>query len=471
MVFPQDDRVAQPSESSHKAVLTHFSDELAARIDFQQMFILVDGVLPFEACLYYQVLPLYLEGSRLMLGMVSPDDRGASDYVRRIISYHHYIIVPRQISSDALQSALSAYLNYAGTHASISRTHPPEAAPFPKASSRSRSEQRVDHNIQPTLVVDSPEDLDRGLDDFLAKEAEAEAHAHPPVPAPEAVRPPVAPVPPAMPTPASPVEAKSPPATPATPSPSKAKPAQHSPQPAPRPAPEPVLMGDIPLLKLDLHHLTSPAEVLKVLPPATLFQELLGRVLVGGIGRLYLERQKDQGRVLWSQNGVLQLVLDDISLDQFQGLIGEMKHFADLSLVPINHPKHVDLERIFRRTRLMMRFRFMLSNYGEEATIQVLRGAALRFYQQQQLALLERDALGIAKQLQNKLTQLRDRAYAESKFSGARLEVLPALSQLLKTMEAQIHTIQDGLPVFSDDDTQPLPPPPSQPSKPPSEHP
>lgn len=470
MVFPQDDRVAQPSESSHKAVLTHFSDELAARIDFQQMFILIDGVLPFEACLYYQVLPLYLEGSRLMLGMVSPDDRGASDYVRRIISYHHYIIVPRQISSDALQSALSAYLNYAGTHSSIGRTHPPEAAPFPKASSRSRSEQRVDHNIQPTLVVDSPEDLDGDLDDFLAKEAEAAAHPHPAAPAAGPVKPPVAPVPP----PAAPVEAKSP-SAPAPPTQAKpSQPSQPSPQPAakaqpaPKPAPDPELMGNIPTLRLDLHHLTSPVEVLKVLPPSTLFQELLGRVLVGGIGRLYLERQKDQGRVLWSQNGVLQLVLDDLSLDQFQGLIGEMKHFADLSLVPINHPKHVDLERIFRRTRLMMRFRFMLSDYGEEATIQVLRGAALRFYQQQQLALLERDALGIAKQLQNKLTQLRDRAHAESKFSGARLEILPALSQLLKTMEDQIHTLQDGLPVFSDDDTQPLPPPPNHPPKPPS---
>jgi hypothetical protein len=36
----------------------------------------------------------------------------------------------------------------------------------------------------------------------------------------------------------------------------------------------------------------------------------LGRVLIGGIGRLYFERQSEQGRILWSQDGVLQSVLE-----------------------------------------------------------------------------------------------------------------------------------------------------------------
>uniref|UniRef100_A0ACD5GZI3 Uncharacterized protein n=1 Tax=Desertifilum tharense IPPAS B-1220 TaxID=1781255 RepID=A0ACD5GZI3_9CYAN len=48
----------------------------AVHLDREQMFHLIDGVLPFEACLYHQVLPLSLEGSVLNLGMVDREDHG-----------------------------------------------------------------------------------------------------------------------------------------------------------------------------------------------------------------------------------------------------------------------------------------------------------------------------------------------------------------------------------------------------------
>lgn len=438
MASPLGDRESHSRDSAHQLILNHFQKDLAERIDVQQMFILIDGVLPFEACLYYQVLPLFLEGSRLILGMVNPGDNSATDYVRRIISYHHYLLVPRSISSEGLQAALSAYLSYSGNKSST--TSASQAASFShrlhRHSVRSRLEQHVDHNAQPTLVVDSPDELN--WDAPLTE-------AHP------AVAPP--PVIPSNPTPPQPKLEGVPDdaegrdqqhdiaddSTPITTIPEPAK----SPAEADKPPVVPVpLIDQIPALKVKLQHLSSPPEVLLTLAPSELLQELLGRVLVGGIGRLYFERQSEYGRILWSQNGVLQSVLDRVELTLFEAVMNELKLVAQLPLVPIDKPKQIEIERIYDRTRLLLRFRFMPTNKGEEATLQVLRGAALKFYQQQKLASLERDALGIAKQLQRKLNEIRDRARAESGLAGARLEALPALSQLLRNIEEQLDSLQ-----------------------------
>jgi len=134
MVSSPDDDHRSPSQA-YAQVISKFQGDLAARLDVQQMFILIDGVLPFEACLYHQVLPLCLEGSRLFLGMVTLDDYAAADYVRRIVAYHNYSLVPRSISAEALQAALSAYLSYSRNKGndpgSTSKPlHPPAAPAF-----------------------------------------------------------------------------------------------------------------------------------------------------------------------------------------------------------------------------------------------------------------------------------------------------------------------------------------------------
>jgi hypothetical protein len=50
--------------------------------------------------------------------------------------------------------------------------------------------------------------------------------------------------------------------------------------------------------------------------------------------------------------------------------------------------------------------------------------------------------LGIARQLQTKLNEIRDRARSESGTAAMRLEALPALSQILKNIEAQVDHMQ-----------------------------
>lgn len=488
----------------YSSVLKHFQDDLAEQIDFQQMFVLIEGVLPFEVCLYYQVLPLFVDGSRMFLGMVSPYDRSASNYVRRLISYHHYTVTTRQISSEALQAALSAYLNYAGQHQTLEQV-PNQFAPH--VIRRSHSKPPLDNTLQPTLVVDSPENLDDALkpsppakvesdlpdatapsqteeqtpDTLVSAPADRASESatndgddiFPPLAMP--IETPAAPPPTddvaanaATPFPALPMEptvtegkeaedlVSHPASAPradveaVAPSPSLASPKENAeagiPAQTSTTQPKlPPLIPPIPTLTLQLNHLSSPVDELATLPPSELVQELLGRVLMKGIGRLYLERQAKHGRVLWSQDGVLQSVLEALPAERFEALINELKQMAALPTRPLHVPQRLDVERIFESDRILLRFRFMPSEHGEEATLQVLRGAALRFYQQQQLMLLERDALGIAKQLQGKLGELRDRAHAESSLSGARLEVLPALSNLLREIEGQIQTMQAAI--------------------------
>lgn len=386
-----------------------------AWLDSAQMFQLIDSLLPFEACLYHQVLPLSVEGSRMNLGMVNLEDTAALDYVRRILAYINCSLVPRSISSEIHQKMLSAYLSHADQQKQKSQKAVPRLAQ--PSTSHSTSEPRpatsVDRNNQPTLVVDSPEKLDipgskTDETEFMAPAAASSGPTTKPTPVQPAA---------ATAKSTAPPEISAPPEVP------------------------PSTATSLPILDVHPQHLSSPIEVLTALPPKDLLDELLGRVLVGGIGRLYFERQQNQGRILWSQNGVLQSVLENLPAAVFQGVINEMKRLTNLPMIPVQKPRQEEVERLYQQSRLLLRFRVMPGTYGEEATLQVLRGAALKFYQQQQLANLSRDALGIAQQLQRKLDEIRDRTQTDLSLNGTPLEALPALNQLLQSVDQQLKNL------------------------------
>ncbi|MBR8833495.1 MAG: pilus assembly protein PilB [Stigonema ocellatum SAG 48.90 = DSM 106950] len=200
----------------------------------------------------------------------------------------------------------------------------------------------------------------------------------------------------------------------------------------------------IAVLQLPLPEKFSPMEGLAILPPKKLLQELLGRVLAGGIGRLYLERRPYHGRILWSENGVLQSVLETLPLSVFQGVLNELKRFASLPVTTLTEPKQVEKECLYQQKRLLLRLRVMPGMYGEEGTLQVLRGAALKFYQQQQLARLSRDALGISQQLSYKLHELQERLLVNQDVNSGGLEAFTALSQLLDTLDNQIKILMEA---------------------------
>lgn len=366
-------------------------------VNLEQLFTLVDGILPFEACLYYQVLPLSIAGSRLNLGMVNPGDQTATEYVRRQVSYINYSIVTSPISSDWHRDILSKYLSHAAKAKQRKATAQQETS---ASRPPGHSSHRPTADLQETLVVDTPDEFE---------EASAPQPALSAQPGTSAAKPPV---------------------TPSQPSPPTASaPGQSHPGPSP-------LELEIPQQYIGI----SPEE-LKRLPPKELTQALLGHVLAEGIGRLFFERQSSKGRILWSKDGVVQAALESVHPNLFQGVINEIKRLTHLSLIPLSKPKQVEIERLFRQERVLLRFRVMPGNHGEEATLQVLRGAALRFHQQQQIDTLGRDALTLAQTLQVRLNELRDKAQQTLGSSNPGIiqtETLPALINLLRRMENQI---------------------------------
>ncbi|WP_052050545.1 hypothetical protein [Leptolyngbya sp. KIOST-1] len=214
--------------------------------------------------------------------------------------------------------------------------------------------------------------------------------------------------------------------------------------PVPQPAAiPPVAPPEAQPLSLDLDPALSEISLdqLPGLPPPQLTQALLNQVLTEGIGRLYLEQRPNHGRVLWSKDGVVQAALTDLSCDQVQSIINELKRLTHLPLLPISQPKQADIERLHHGDRVLLRLRLMAGKHGEEATVQVLRGAALKFYEQQQIRQLGEEALGVANNLQKRISAIRHRAQQTLTIEAPSARTLDDLMQMLKTMEAQIEQI------------------------------
>ena len=401
MSSPGDRDLSQPSEAIQQLILAQFQGDWVDRLSIDHMFTLIDRVLPFEACLYHQVLPLFIEGDRMFLGMVNLHDTPAVEYARRMISYINYSVMPRQISSEALQVSLTAYLKYVGKKPADNKQPIQEPALKPEALNseqnyfaiRARIEQEVDPGDRKTLIVDSPEYLD-SLPSHSVIQSTPAGSAPPPKPIDRVGR-------------------------------AASFPLNVS------------LLESLPVLAVQARHPERSLESLADLPPEDLLQELLARVLAHGIGRLYFECHAAHGRILWSQDGVVQSVLEQLPLPHFQGIIGSLKQLMQLAPDPVDKLEQLEAEYVYDRNRILLRCRFMPNSYGEEVTLQVLRGAALKFYQSQQVSKLERDAFGIAQQLQNKLKEIRDRVRTEPGSVSAKFDVLPALSQFLQAMEEE----------------------------------
>lgn len=93
--LPGDQIEVETAASNDLVALAKPKADWTTQLDTEQVFRLIDSILPFEACLYHQLLPLSLEGSRLKLGMVNLDDAAALDYVRRILAYMNCSLVPQ----------------------------------------------------------------------------------------------------------------------------------------------------------------------------------------------------------------------------------------------------------------------------------------------------------------------------------------------------------------------------------------
>ncbi|MBD1875614.1 hypothetical protein H6F75_19210 [Nodosilinea sp. FACHB-131] len=372
-----------------------------SRLNVDQMLSLIDSILPFEACLYHEIIPLSVESSCLHLGMVNPSDTVATEYARKQVSFIHCSVVSWPVASDWQRKMLSKYLSHASRQ---------KAKPQPQVEALPQAQNQGDEFL--TFIVDSPEDLSSDRPTPTVDSSE-EPQSDRPTPVVDSLQ-----------------------------EPQSDRPTPDLPPAPPLPQPPGIELESQPLaLTLDPILSQVPLNQLHRLPPPKLTQALLYQVLTEGIGRLYLERRSANGQVLWSRDGVVQAALKNLSLDQVQSVINELKRLTHLPLLPTAQPKQADIERLYKGERVLLRLRLMSGAHGEEATLQVLRGAALKFYQQQQIKQMGEDALGVAQTLQKRIFEIRQRARQSLTIEPPSARTLEALSQLLKMMEEQIDQI------------------------------
>lgn len=414
-MLSEDNQTHKPNQGQSSQANSQFdwnSQEKRAEI-----FRLVEVYLSFEACLYHQILPLEVQNETLILGMVNPQDGAALEYASRILAYVNRTVSIYMITAEEHREILSAYLNFknSGQPTVASAASQPQEDPAEKSDSATRT------TFVPEAETDEQESLphqipvDSSTDSLLNSANNSSQH------------------------PESSLTGIN---TSVSDRPNPVDPSVQSLQEIEANINN-TKLEDLPILCVPHQEELNSLDVLPTLPPKQFLAELIARVITGGIGRLYFERLPYEGRILWSENGVLQSVLEKLPLSAFQGGLNELKRFAKLPLQTLSEAKQIEREYLYQQQRLMVRIRVMPGMYGEEATLQVLRGAALKFYQQQQLAKLSRDALGISQQLSYKLHELQARMVKNSNVSPEQIEALTVLNRLLYNLDNQIEGFGD----------------------------
>ena len=364
-----------------------------AGVNVDQMIALIDSVLPFEACLFHQIIPLSLAGNQLNLGMVNPRDSVAKEYVRRQVSYINYAVVPWRIASDWHRQTLSKYLSHTAKvkqrlrQGRLAMVEPVVASP-PLPAVQPPVEDRL------TYVVDSPERITlRPVEapDGLGVQESAVAE---PLPV------------------KSPMAAQSPP---------------------------------IPGLELGSSQATDDTLDWPQLPAKDLLARLLRRVLEEGISRIYFERHATTGKIVGNQDGKVESLVGAIDLPLFEAVILELKRLVRLPSGPTSRSQQGEIERIYGQEPLLLRFRFMVNGHGQEAALQIVRGSSLKLYQRQRLGHLSRETLSLAQTLQGRVHGLLEETRQRGEIDPLPAPTLHTLHHLLQSMQAEVsQLIQQG---------------------------
>lgn len=359
-----------------------------SKINLGEAFRLIDSLFSPESCLQHQILPLSLSEESLLLGMVNPENQAALSYARSQLASHPYSLKIQSIDRKTHQLLFSAYTKSA-KKIQTQLADKPESTSLSSPQTGSSTKSSVNFNERPTLIVLQEQDL-------------------PPVtPTPDRE---VIPPPPTPPIP----EAKDPLTE------------------------EEIDSYDLPdSLDLQSQYPSASPQLLATLPAEQLWQELLIRTIVQGIGRLYFECHPDWGKILWINNGVLQLSLDKLAPETFQAIIGELKKLAQLPPDVVSQPQQGELVRVYRQEQILLRWRVSPNKHGEEGTLQVLRGKALEFYQQRQMDELGLQAAKLAQNLERKLQQIS----ALAKSNPANLEALPTLRQVQEKIRQHLEAL------------------------------
>ncbi|HEY9703438.1 MAG TPA: hypothetical protein V6C58_13380, partial [Allocoleopsis sp.] len=114
---------------------------------------------------------------------------------------------------------------------------------------------------------------------------------------------------------------------------------------------------------------------------------------------------------------------------------------GNFTLIPVQQSQQIEIDRMYKDNHLLLILRLIPGKYGEEATLQVLRGAALKFYQQQQITKLGEETLNLTEQIQRKLTQICDLA----NLTSTPLGKVTVLAQIINNLEQEINQLKEQM--------------------------
>jgi Type II secretion system (T2SS), protein E, N-terminal domain len=396
-----------------------FADCLA---NSKEIFQLIDQVFPLDSCRHYEVLPLKLEGSNLVLGMLNPNQNESVRFVTSIAKVFKYELEIQLIDLQTHQIILDNYPQNASQsnrqqqddHKTVIDTSFNPDAPLKGANHRRLVDSAptiissaAATPIEPELELpDLPADLD-----FL-KNLELIPKDQPSVP-------------------------KAKPDSAATlfeipPEFRQQNSLNNLDQKATIIADYSAeLLGSQTKDEQDLEGILAEAQISRLiaetlgkktdpkelepetadflprLSPQLSWQKLLDQAFQHQAEYITLTRYSDRGGITTEKDKSPQSTLDRVPLPLFCSLIDEIKRMARLPQNTSSHPQKLVLERLYEQERILLRLEFTVQQQLEAVRIQILRGQALKIYEQQQMDRVCDQALQLAKQLEKTLRRIQ----------------------------------------------------------------
>ena len=152
--------------------------------------------------------------------------------------------------------------------------------------------------------------------------------------------------------------------------------------------------------------LKAQDEILNCSNPEILWQQLLSKIVSGQVDKLYFQHKENFGSILSSEGGAVSPLMSQIKIAVFKAVVNEIKVMAKLPLEKLDKYRKVAIPKLYKKERVLLRVEFFPSRFGEEITMQMLQGEALKFYQQRQADRTMEQAISLAKKLEKALSKM-----------------------------------------------------------------
>ena len=152
--------------------------------------------------------------------------------------------------------------------------------------------------------------------------------------------------------------------------------------------------------------LEADNEILSNSNPEILWQQLLSKIVSGQIDKLYFQHKENFGSILSGHSGAVSPLLDKLDIAVFEAIVNQIKVMAKLPLKKLDKYRKVAIPKLYNKDRVLLRVEFFPSRHGEEITMQMLQGEALRFYEQRQADRTMEQAISLSQKLEKALGKM-----------------------------------------------------------------